>query len=43
MARHKQIFTKKYLTMDKKNEALWALIAVIAMVVFMEAWTVWAA
>ena len=36
MARHKQIFSKEYLSMAKENEALMALIAVIAMTVFME-------
>ena len=43
MARYKQIFSKEYLRMAKENEALWAVVGVLAMVVFMEAWTVWAA
>ena len=30
---------REYLTMAKENEALWALIAVIAMTVFVEVYT----
>lgn len=41
MDRHKQKITKRYPTIDKQNEALWALVAVIAMVVFMEVYARW--
>lgn len=36
MARLSKIIVTEYQTMDKQNEALWALIAVIALTVFME-------
>ena len=36
MARYKQIFSKEYLRMAKENEALWAVVGVLAMVIFLE-------
>lgn len=36
MARPSKFLLKEYLTMAKENEALWALVAVIAMTAAME-------
>lgn len=42
MARHDTKKEKQYLPLSKESEALWALIAVIAMTVALEAWSLWA-
>ena len=39
MARASTKTLREYLTMAKESEALWALIAVIAMTVFLEVYT----
>lgn len=39
MTRPRTKVLREYLTMAKENEALWALIAVIAMTVFLEVYT----
>ena len=43
MARDETKKEKQYLPLSKESEALWALIAVIAMTVAMEVWSTWAA
>lgn len=42
MARPRTKPLKEYLTMAKDNEAVWALVAVIAMTVLMEVYATWA-
>lgn len=41
MPRARTKMLREYPSMDKQNEALWALIAVIAMTVLMEVWSLW--
>ena len=41
MPRPRTITLKEYPSMDTENEALWALVAVIAMVVIMEVYAAW--
>ena len=41
MPRPRKKMLKEYRSMDTKSEALWALVAVIAMVVIMEVYAAW--
>ena len=41
MARPSILLLREYQPMDKQNEALWALIAVIAMTVLLEVYALW--
>ena len=41
MARISKKIVTEYQTMDKQNEALWALVAVIAMTVLLEVYALW--